>query len=130
MLTGQGFVVDRNDRIVQVDHASRTAIAPYLGHSLWTYVPEARPLLRPYLAEARETGAEVESTIFYAGATRDVRVVPVGACLAVRLERRTELDLRILETLAASLRSIEAEIAARAPVRRDRPAPASPQALP
>jgi hypothetical protein len=129
-LTGQSFVVDRDDRIVQVDDVSRTALGPFLGHSLWTYLPEARPLLQPYLAEARETGGEVESTIFYAGATRDVYVVPVGACLAVRLERRTELDLRTLETLAASLRSIEAELAARAPVRRDRPAPASPQALP
>jgi len=129
-LTGQGFVVDRDDRIVQVDDASRTTIAPYLGHVLWTYLPEARPQLAPCLEEARESDEAIESTIFYAGATVDVRVVPVGACLAVQLERRTELDLRTLETLAASLRSIEAELAARAPVRRDRPAPASPQALP
>jgi hypothetical protein len=129
-LNGQGFVVDRNDRIVQVDDASRSPIAPYVGHSLWTYLPEARPVLHPYLEEARETEDVVESTIFYAGWTLDVRVVPMGACLAVQLERCTELDVSTLETLAASLRSIEAELAAREQVRRDRRAPASPQALP
>jgi len=128
--SAQSIVVDRDDRIVRVDEASRDAAAPYLGHSLWTYLPEARPLLGPYLDEARETADAVESTIFYAGGSVDVRVVPLGACLAVQLERRTELDLSTLGTLAASLRSIEAELAAREHVRRDRPAPASPQALP
>ena len=126
----KGFVVDRDDRIVRVDDENRSTMAPFVGHSLWIFLPEARPLLGPFLEEARETDDAVESAIFYAGWSVDVRVVPVGACLAVRLERRTELDLRTLETLAASLRSIEAELAAREHVRRDRRAPASPQALP
>jgi len=129
-LSGLGFLLDRADTIVQVDAESRAAVAPFLGHPLWTFLPEARPLLGPVLDEARRVDGEVESTIFYAGWSVDVRVVPVGACLAVRLERRTELELRTLETLAESLRSIEAELAAREHVRHDRRAPASPQALP
>ena len=129
-MNGQAFVVDRDDQIVHVGDANGTRRAPYLGQSLWTYLPGARPLLDPYLEAARETDDVVESTIFYAGGTVDVRIAPVEACLAVRLERRTELDLRTLETLAASLRSIEAELAARGHARRDRPAPASPRALP
>ena len=129
-MTARRLVVDRDDLIVRVDDACGEAITPYLGHSLWTYLPESRPLLGPFVDEARATGAAVESTIFYAGWTVDVGVVPVADCLSVRLARRTELDVRTLETLAASLRSIEAELAAREPVRRDRRAPASPQALP
>jgi hypothetical protein len=129
-LNGRRLVVDRDDRIVRVDEAFDEQVAPYVGRSLWTYLPEARPLLGPFLEEARATGAAVESTIFYAGWTVEVGVVPVADCLSVRLERRTELDVSTLETLAASLRSIEAELAAREHVRRDRPAPASPQALP
>jgi hypothetical protein len=129
-LTGRRLVVGDDDRILRVDEARDEQLAPYVGRSLWTYLPEAQPLLGPFLEEARASRAPVESTIFYAGWTVDVRIVPVGDVLTVQLERRTELDVSTLETLAASLRSIEAELAAREHVRRDRRAPASPQALP
>jgi hypothetical protein len=125
------FVVDGDDRIVQVAEEHRATMARYLGHALWVYLPGAEPVLSPYFEDARETGEVVESTVFYAGGTMELRVAPAGSSsLAVRLRRRTELNVRTLETLARSLRTIEAELDARAPERRDRPAPASPQALP
>jgi hypothetical protein len=124
------FVVDGRDRIVQVAEEHRETMARYLGHSLWSYLPGAEPLLSPYFEEARESGEAVESTIFYAGGTVDVRATTSGRSLAVELTRRTELDVRTLATLAKSLRTIEAELAARERVPRDLPAPASPQALP
>ena len=127
-MRGLSFVVDGEDRVVQVAEEDRETIGRYLGHSLWTYLPEAGPLLGPYFEEARESGDAVESTIFYAGGTFDVRVDPSGRSLAVRLTRRTELDVRTLETLAKSLQTIEAELAAREPARHDRPAPSSRRA--
>lgn len=124
------FVVDGDDRIVQVADEHRATMARYLGHPLWVYLPGAEPPLGPILEEARETQELVESTFFYAGGTVDVRVTPTGATLAVQLRRRTELNVRTLATLAQSLRTIEAELAARERERRDRQAPASPRALP
>jgi hypothetical protein len=124
------FVVDGEDRVVQVAEEDRATIGRYLGHPLWTYLAGADELLTPYFDEARASGDVVESTIFYAGGTYDVRVEPWGSDLAVRLTRRTELDVRTLATLAESLRTIEAELAARAPARRDRRAPSSRQAPP
>ena len=124
------FVVDGEDRIVQFAEQDRETIGRYLGHSLWTYVPGADEVLTPYFDEARASGDVAESTVFYAGGTYDVRVEPSGSALAVRLTRRTELDVRTLATLAESLRSIEAELAARAPARRDRRAPSSRPAPP
>jgi len=105
-------------------------MARYLGHPLWLYLPGSEPLLSPIFEDAREADEVVESTVFYAGGTFDVRVTPTGAILAVQLRRRTELNVRTLATLAQSLRTIEAELAAREHERPDRQARASPQALP
>jgi hypothetical protein len=124
------FVVDGRNRIVQVADEHRATMARYLGHSLWIYLPGAEPLLSPIFEEAREEGEPLESTVFYAGGTVDVRVAPSGATLAVQLRRRTELNVRTLATLAQGFRTIEEELAAREHERRDRRARASPQALP
>jgi hypothetical protein len=126
------FVVDKDDRIVQVAEEHRETMARYLGHSLWVYLPGAEPLLSPYFEEARESGQVIESTVFYAGGTVDVRAAPApsGGSLAVRLTRRTELNIRTLATLAQSLRTIEAELAAREREPRDPRAPSSRQAPP
>jgi hypothetical protein len=129
-LNDLSFVVDGDDRIIQVADEQRATMAGYLGHPLWVYLPGSEPVLNPIFAEAREREEFVESTMFYAGGTVDVRVTPAGAVLAVQLRRRTELNVRTLATLAQSLRTIEAELAAREHERRDRQAPASPQALP
>jgi hypothetical protein len=124
------FVVDGRDRIVQVADEHRATMARYLGHPLWVYLPGSESVLSPIFEEARDAGELVESTVFYAGGTVDVRVAPTGAALTVQLRRRTELNVRTLATLAQSLQTIEAELAAREPARRDPPAHASPQALP
>jgi hypothetical protein len=124
------FVVDGGDRIVQVADEHRATMARYLGHPLWIYLPGSEPLLSPIFEEARAAEAVVETTVFYAGGTVDVRVAPTGTILAVQLRRRTELNVRTLATLAQSLRTIEAELAAREHERRDPQARASPQALP
>lgn len=124
------FVVDGDDRVVQVAEEDRETIGRYLGHSLWTFLPGAEALLAPFFDEARESAEVVESTVFYAGATHEVRIEPIGSTLAVRLSRRTELNAATLATLAESLRTIEAELAARAPARRDRRAPESRRAPP
>jgi hypothetical protein len=124
------FVVDGDDRIVQVAEEHRETMARYLGHKLWIYLPGAEPLLSPYFEEARETGEVVESTVFYAGGTVDVRAAPSGRSLAVKLTRRTELNVRTLATLAQSLRTIETELASREREPRDPPAPSSRPAPP
>lgn len=124
------FVVDGDDRIIQVSEEYRATMARYLGHPLWIYLPGSEPVMSPIFEEARESGSVIESTVFYAGGTVDVRAAPTGATLAVQLRRRTELNVRTLATLARSLRTIEAELAAREHERRDRRAPASPRALP
>jgi hypothetical protein len=124
------FVVDGDDGIIQVAEEHRATMARYLGHPLWIYLPGSEAVLSPIFEEARESGSVIESTVFYAGGTVDVRAAPTGATLAVQLRRRTELNVRTLATLARSLRTIEAELAAREHERRDRRAPASPRALP
>jgi hypothetical protein len=129
-LSNLRFVVDGEDRVVRVAEKNRDTIGRYLGHPLWTYLPGADELLTPYFDEARASGDVVESTVFYAGGTYDVRVEPSGSDLGVRLTRRTELEVRTLATLAESLRTIEEELAARAPARRDRRAPSSRRAPP
>ena len=125
-----GFVVDGEDRVVRVADEHRDTLGRFLGHPLWAYLAGAQPLLVPSFDEARATGEVVETTIFYAGGTYDVRVEPSGGELAVRLTRRTELDVTTLATLEASLRTIEAELAAPAPARRDPPARESRRAPP
>jgi hypothetical protein len=124
------FVVDAADRIDSVSEDYDDNMVRFLGHSLWEYLPGVEPVLGPYFEDARKTGAAVETTVFYAGGTIDLRIVPSGRTLAVHSTRRMELDVRTLATLAQSLRAIEDELVAREPVRHDLPAPASLQALP
>lgn len=124
------FVLDADDRIVQVGEEYRESMARFLGHSLWEYLPQAELLVRPHLEQARQSGCEVEATVFYAGGTVDLRIVPSAGNLAVHSTRRTELNVRTLGTLAESLRLIEAELAAREPARHDRRAAGSLQVLP
>jgi hypothetical protein len=129
-VTDLGVIVDADERIVRVAADHQPALSFYRGHTIWTALPQAEPLLRPLLEQASTTGDAVETTVFYAGGTVDVRVSPRGQFLAVRLRRRTELDIRTLATLARSLHAIEAELAALGPAQLDRPALASPPALP
>jgi hypothetical protein len=123
------FAVDSDDRIVQTCD-EHEGMAPFLGHPLWEYLPHAEAILGPHFDEARDSGEDVEATVYYAGALADLRIVPSGRALAVHVIRWAALDVRTLGTLASSLSSIEAELAARAPARHGRPAVASPQALP
>jgi hypothetical protein len=122
------FVLDDEDRVVGIGPERRDA--PFLGHVLWSRLPEAEALLRPRFDEARRTRQELEFTVFYAGRTKHLRVVPEADGLGVHVEQLTALDVRTLGTLAESLRRIEAELDARERERRDPPAPASLQALP
>ena len=105
-------------------------MAPFLGHPLWEYLPHGEAVFGPLFDEARSTGEEVETIVYYASGTVGVRVVPSGRSLVVYATRRTELDVRTLGTLSASLRAIEQELAARAPAQPDRRALGSRQALP
>ena len=123
------FVIDANDVIVQVSEEYQGSMGHFLGHPLWEYLPRAELLFRPHLEQARRTGEEVESMIFYAGGTVELRVVPAGESLTVYTARCTELNVRTLGTLAESLRSIERELAAREPAQPDRPALGSLRAL-
>jgi hypothetical protein len=124
------FVIDDTDRIVQVGDEMPGGMEPFLGHPLWEYLPHAQPVFSPLFEEARATGDEVESIVYYAGGTVGIRIVPSGRSLVVYATRRIELDVRTLGTLSASLRAIEQELAARAPARPDRRALGSRQALP
>jgi hypothetical protein len=124
------FVLDAEDRIVQVSEKYHENMGRFLGHPVWEYLPRAEFLLRPLLEEARRTGRPVATTVFYAGRTVDLRIIPSGKSLAIHPRSRTELNVRTLATLAESLSRIEAELDAREPGRRDPPAPASLQALP
>lgn len=124
------FVIDEGDRIVQVGDDEPGGMEPFLGHLLWEYLPHGQAVFGPYFEEARATGAEVETIVYYASGTVGVRIVPSGRSLVVYATRRIELDVRTLGTLSASLRAIEQELAARAPARPDRRALESRQALP
>jgi hypothetical protein len=124
------FVLDAEDRIVQVSEKYHENMGRFLGHSVWEFLPRAEFLFRPHLEEARRTGGPVTTTVFYAGRTVDLRIIPSGNWLAVHPRSRTELNVRTLGTLAESLRRIEAELDAREPERRDPPAPVSLRALP
>jgi hypothetical protein len=122
------FAVDAADRIVQTCD-DPDGMAAFLGHPLWEYLPHAEPALRPFFDEARRSGETVEAAIFYAGRLVEARIVPCGQFLTVHVTRRAALDLSSLRTLAASLSSIEEELAARSPSRRDRPTLVSRRAL-
>lgn len=123
------FVLDADDRIVQVSEDYHESMACFLGHLLWEYLPKAQPVLQPHFESARSTGNTVESTIFYAGTTVDVRIAPAGNSLTVESAPQTKLNVRTLATLTESLQRIEAQLAGRASEQFDPPAPASLQAL-
>jgi hypothetical protein len=129
-VTGYSYVLDDEDRIVDVRPRASHSLGPFVGQVLWGRLPGAEPLLRPRFDEARSTGEELAFTVYYAGSTDSIRVVPHGRRLDVHVERLTELDVTSLGTLAESLRRIEAELAARESAPHDRPAPASLRALP
>ena len=124
------FVLDDEDRVVQVGPSPTMERSPFLGQVLWSRLPGAEPLLRHRFDEARRTGRALEFVTFYAGRIKRIRVVPAADGLAVHVERLTELDVRTLGTLERSLREIEAELADRESERLDSRAPASPRALP
>jgi hypothetical protein len=124
------FVLDEDDRVTYVGPRRDHAASHFVGQTLWSGLPEAEPLLGPRFAEARSTGEPVEFTVFYAGATTQIRAIPAADGLAVHVERLVELDVRTLATLAESLQRIEDALAARAHVRRDRRAAESLRALP
>jgi len=118
------FVLDADDRITYVrDWPDDHGMSPFVGRVLWERLPGAEQILREKLEEARHTGRESEFAVFYAGRTHSVRVVPAADGLGVHVEQMTKLDVRTLSTLAASLRQIESELAAREFGRRDPPAP-------
>lgn len=129
-MTDDYYVLDADDRIVQVSGELHTRLDPFLGHTIWEASPGAQPLLGPSFAEARRSGRELELTSFYAGRLATRRIVPAGETLAVHVEVLVNLDVRTLGTLAASLRAIEGALAARRPARPGRRAAGSPQALP
>lgn len=122
------FTVDADDRIIETCE-QHDGMAAFLGHPLWEYLPQAEAILGPHFDEARCSGEDVEVTVYYAGALADLRIVPGGQTLAVHVTRWATLDVRTLGTLASSLRSIEAELAARAPSRPGPPALVSRRAL-
>ncbi|CAN5145860.1 hypothetical protein BH09ACT13_BH09ACT13_07020 [soil metagenome] len=124
------FVLDDEDRVVSVGPRRDYADNPFLGHVLWSRLPEAEPLLRPRFDEARRTRQEIEFTTFYAGRTKHITVIPAADGIAVHVEQLTALDVRSLATLAKSLEQIEAELDARAHERLDPPALGSLQPLP
>lgn len=124
------YVLDAGDRIVQVEGAARETLGTFLGHPIWDASPGAASLFGPYFAEARDTGRELEFVTFYAGRVARRRVVPSGDQLTVYVTPLVSLDVRTLGTLAASLRRVEGELAARAPAPPDPRAPASLRALP
>ncbi len=124
------FVIDETDRIVQVGDEMPGGMEPFLGHPLWEYLPHGQAVFSPLFEEARATGEEVETIVYYAGGTVGVRIVPSGRSVVVYATRRIELDVRTLGTLSASLRAIERELGARAPARPDPRALGSQQALP
>jgi hypothetical protein len=123
------FVLDDDDRVVYVGPRRDYSAKAYFGQTLWSRLPGAEELLGPRFAEARATGRPVEFAVFYAGRALGIRAIPAADGLAVHVEHLTELNVRTLTTLAESLRTIEAELTARAPARPGRPAPESLQAL-
>ena len=124
------IVLDKDDRVVQIGPDLQERMAPFLGHVLWEHIPDAEPLYAPGFDEARTLGRAVEFPVFYRGRAKQLRAVPAGDALAVHVEILSELDLRTLGTLAASLEKIETELAGRAYGPLDPPAPGSLRALP
>jgi hypothetical protein len=124
------YVVDGDDRIIQVSDGLHESMGAFVGNSLWECFPRAADCFGEYFANARESRREVEFETFYAGAAIRLRVVPAGKSLTVYPKRLAEVNLRTLGTLGESLRRMEQELSAREPEPRDPPAPGSLQALP
>lgn len=124
------YVVDGDDRIIEVSDGLHESMGSFVGNSLWECFPRAADLFGEHFDDARESGREVELKTFYAGAAIRLRVIPAGESLTVYPKRLAEVNLRTLRTLAESLRRIEQELSAREPELRDPPAPGSLQALP
>jgi len=124
------FVLSADDEILYVSEPLHRWMGRFVGHSLWVKLPRAELIFRPHFQEARRTGRELEFVAFYAGGTIEMRIVPSGELLTVYPNRLSELNVRTLATLTASLETIASELAAPAPARRGRPVPVSLQALP
>jgi hypothetical protein len=124
------FVLTPDDVIRHVSEPLQGKMGTYVGHSLWVRMPRSELVFRPYFQEARRTGEEVEFVEFYAGGILHMRVVPSGESLTVYPTRLSELDVRTLGTLRASLERIASELDARASARRGRRAAGSLRALP
>ena len=123
-------VLDVDDLIVGVGPGLYDRVGPFVGQVLWQRIPGAEELYRPYFDEARRTGRPLEFTVFYAAELKRLRATPIGEELTVHIRRIRSLDVRTLETLAESLRTIESALAAPTFGRPGQPALASPQALP
>jgi hypothetical protein len=128
--SGCYFVPTPDDVIAHVSEPLQGTMGRYIGHSVWVRLPGSEGVFRPYFEEARETGREVEFAAFYSGAILDVRVVPAGGSLTVYPTRRSELDVRTLATLNASLERIASELDARARAPHGRRALSSLRATP
>lgn len=120
------YVVDAEDRVIRVAGSLRRTLHPFVGHSIWEASPHAEALFSGHFEEARASGEEVEFVAFYSGRLALRRVVPSGGTLTVYVTVLRELDVRTLGRLAASLRAIEDELAARA---SGPPGPRSPSSL-
>ena len=123
-------VLDHDDRIVRVGPGLYERFGPFVGQVIWQRLPGAEPLYGPHFDEARLTGQSVETTVFYAAELKHLRATPSGAELTVHIDPIRGLDVRTLESLAESLRTMESELAARAYVPPDPPALASLPARP
>lgn len=128
--TASYVVLDHDDRIVRVGPDLYDRFGPFVGQVIWQRIPGAEPLYGPYFDEARETGLPVETTVFYAAELKRLRATPSSGELTVHIDPIRGLDVRTLESLAESLRTMERELAARASGPPDPPALASPQARP
>lgn len=124
------IVLDDDDRVLYVGADLSETAGGWIGHVLWDHLPQATDVYGPCFEEARAKGHAAECTVFYAGRVKRLIAIPAADGLAVHVERLAELDVRTLGTLAASLRRIEAELAAQAPAQLVPPARASLQALP
>jgi hypothetical protein len=123
-------VLDADDRIVRVGPGLYDRFGPFVGQVIWQRIPGAEPLYGPHFDEARTTGLPVETTVYYAAELKRLRATPSGSELTVHIDPIRGLDVRTLESLAESLRTMEHELAARAPGPHDPRALASPRARP
>jgi len=124
------LVLDDDVRIVRVGPSLEARFGPFTGHVLWERLPGAQELYGPCFDEARRTGRSTELAVFYGAQLERLRATPGFEGLTVRVTSIRDLDVRTVETLAASLRAMESELAARASGPPGSPALSSPRALP